>query len=123
MLVKHQTLNSADIPGDCGNFRDFTDNRLSWIPLQHGGGDGEYLTPTIGIFKNEEDHLDDVLHIMHITVGSFVVHLVGKKSAEDFDRFTQAVLDEDMGVPVHVGFIHIPADGETGINLPHWVSP
>ena len=59
---------------------------------------------------------------MHITVGSFVVHLVGKKSAEDFDRFTQTVLDEDMGVPVHVGFIHIPADGGTGIHPPTWGS-
>ncbi len=116
-------LDSVEIPGDCGNLRDFTDNRLSRIPLQHRGGDGEYSTPTIGIFKDEGDHLDDALHIMHITVGSFVVHLVGKESAEDFDRFTQAVLDEDMGVPVHVGFIHIPADGETGIYPPNWISP
>ena len=76
----------------------------------------------MGSFKYEGDHLDDALHIIHITVGSFVVHLVGKKSAEDFDRFTQAVLDEHMGVPVHVGFIHIPADGEAGIHSPYWVS-
>ncbi len=84
-------LDSVEIPGDCGNFSDFTDDRLSWIPLQRGGGDGEYSTPTIGIFKDDGDHLDDALHIMH--VGSYVVHLVGKKSAEDFDRFTQAVID------------------------------
>jgi hypothetical protein len=72
-------MDSIEIPGDCGNFSDFTDNRLSWIPLQHGGGDGEYSTPTIGIFKHEGVHLDDPLHIMHITVGSFVVHLVGRR--------------------------------------------
>ena len=113
-------LDSVEIPGDCGNFRDFTDNRLSRIPLQHGGGDGEYSTPTIGIFKHEGNHLDDALHIMHITVGSFVVHLVGKKSSDDFDRFTQTLLDEDMGVPVHVGFINIPATGENGIHPPTW---
>ena len=116
-------LDSVEIPGDCGNLSDFTDDRLSWIPLQNGGGDGNYSTPTIGIFKDDGDHLDEALHIMHITVGSFVVHLVGKKGAEDFDRCTQAVLDEDMGVPVHVGFIHIPADGETSIYPPNWESP
>ena len=116
-------MDSRDVPGDFPqSFSDFTDIRLSWIPLQHGDGDGENSTPTIGIFKHEGDHLDDALHIMHITVGSFVVHLVGKKAAEDFDHFTQAVLDEDMGVSVHVGFIHIPADGEEGIHPPYWVS-
>jgi hypothetical protein len=116
-------MDSIDVSGVFPqSFSDFTDSRLSWIPLQHGGGKGKYSTPTIGIFKYEGDHLDDALHIMHITVGSFVAHLVGKKSAEDFDRFTQAVLDEDMGVPVHVGFIHIPADGETGIHPSNWGS-
>ena len=64
-------LDSVEIPGDCGNFSDFTDDRLSWIPLQNGGGDGIYSTPTIGIFKDDGDHLYDALHIMHITVGSW----------------------------------------------------
>ena len=117
-------LDTKDVPGNFPqSFDDFVDTRLSWSPLQHGSRRGKYSSPTIGIFKHEGDHLDDALHIMYITVGSFVVHLVGKKSAEDFDRFTKTILDEDMGVPVHVGFIHIPADGETGIHPPNWVSP
>ena len=98
------------------------DNRLSWTPLQYANDEETYSVPTIGIYKDEGENFDDVLHIMHITVGSFVIHLVGKKNEEEFDKFSFAVTEMEMGVPVHVGFISIPADYETGIYPPNWVS-
>ena len=119
-------LDSMETPESCTFLSDFIDDRLSWTPLQHGNDEESYCVPTIGIYKDEGENLDYVLHIMHITVGSLVIHLVGKKDEEEFNRFSFALTKEDMGVPVHVGFIHIPADGETGIYPPlppNWTSP
>ena len=105
-------LDTKEVPGTFPQFiDDFVDTRLSWTPIQLGSGSGKYSTPTIGVYKQDGVRLDDALHIMHIMVGSFVVHLVGRRSQDDFDRLTQTLLEEDMGVPVHVGFINIPAQG------------
>ncbi len=120
MYLVH-TLDYVD-EEDCELFNDITDDRLTWIPIQYGEREDDLSVSTIGIFKDETNDLDDMLYIMHITVGSYVIHLVGKKSAGDFDRFAKTLIDE-MGVPVHVGFIHIPADGERDIYPPNWVRP
>ncbi len=41
---------------------------------------------------------DKAVHIMHITVGTSAVHLVGKKSVMEFDMFTMSLYEEDMGL-------------------------
>jgi hypothetical protein len=116
-------LDSLEPPDSDILLGDFMDNRMSWTPLQYANDEETSSVPTIGIYKDEGENCDDVLHIMHITVGSLVIHLVGKKNEEEFNQFAFALTYDDMGVPVHVGFIHIPSDGETGIHLPNWTSP
>ncbi len=70
----------------------------------------------ISIFRNEENDPDKAMHIFQITVGAFVVHLVGEKSAEDFDQLANALL------LFEAGHIHILADGEEehAIPPPYW---
>ena len=49
---------------------------------------------------------------MHITVGTSTVHLVGKKSAMEFDMFAMSLYEEDIGLLNQAGYIHILGDGE-----------
>ena len=67
---------------------------------------------------------DKAVHIMHITVGTSTVHLVGKKSAMEFDMFNMSLYEEDMGLLNQAGYIHILGDGEEvhAISPPNWES-
>ncbi len=66
----------------------------------------------IGTFRGEEEDPDKAMHIFHIiTVGAFVVHLVGEKSAEDFDLLANALMKLEWGLLFQAGYIHILADG------------
>ena len=53
---------------------------------------------------------DKAVHIMHITVGTSAVHLVGKKSVMEFNMFTMSLYEEDMGLLNQAGYIHILKD-------------
>ena len=47
---------------------------------------------------------------VHITVGTSTVHLVGKKSAMEFDMFTMSLYEDGMGPFNQAGYIHILKD-------------
>ena len=67
-------------------FDEFVDKWFTWIPMYAGDGEPDSKSPGIGILRDDENDPDKALHIFHITVGAFVVHLVGEKDAEHFDR-------------------------------------
>ncbi len=69
------------------------------------------MTPMmIGVSRDVELDPDNAVHIMHITVGTSAVHLVGKKSAMEFDMLTMSLYEEDMGLLSQAGYIHILKD-------------
>ena len=37
--------------------------------------------PKVGIFMDNQENPDETMHILHIAIGSFVIHLVGEKTA------------------------------------------
>ena len=59
-----------------------------------------------------QDDPDETMHILHISIGSFVIHLVGEKSAVEFDCFTECFRDEGQGVPIFAGHIQVQEDEE-----------
>ena len=75
-----------------------------------GAQEGEILHIMIGVSWDVELDPDKAVHIMHITVGTSTVHLVGKKSAMEFDMFTMSLYEEDMGLLNQAGYIHILKD-------------
>ena len=86
--------------------------QLTWILINAGEAQEDYMTPMIGVSWDVELDPDKAVHIMHITVGTSAVHLVGKKSVMEFDMFTMSLYEEDMGVLNQAGYIHILGDGE-----------
>ena len=64
----------------------------------------------IGVFRDDELDPDKAVHIMHITVGTSAVHIVGKESAMEFDMFAMSLYEEDMGLLNQAGYIHILKD-------------
>ena len=86
--------------------------QFTWIPNNAGEAPEDSMTPMIGVSWNVELDPDKAVHIMHITVGTSTVHLVGKKSAMEFDMFTMSLYEEDMGLLNQAGYIHILWDGE-----------
>ena len=56
------------------------------------------MTIMIGVSRDVELDPDKAVHIMHITVRTSAVRLVGKKSAMEFDMFTMSLYQEDMGL-------------------------
>ena len=86
--------------------------QFTWIPINAGEAPEDSMTPMIGVFKDVELDPDKAVHIMHITVGTSAVHLVGKKGAMEFDMFTMSLYEEDMGLLNQAGYIHILGDGE-----------
>ena len=71
--------------------------QLTWIPINAGEAPEDSMTPMIGVSRDVELDPDKSVHIMHITVGTSAVHLVGKKSVMEFDMFTMSLYEEDMG--------------------------
>jgi hypothetical protein len=113
------------IHNDCGNFKEFVDEQLTWIPINTRGVPEDSMTPMIGVFRDDKLDPDKAMHIMHITVGVFAVHLNGKKSAMmEFDNFTMSLYEEDMGLLIQAGYIHILGDGEEvhDSSPPNWES-
>ena len=82
------------------------------------------MTLMIGVSRDVKLDPDKTVHIMHITVGTSAVHLVGKKSVMEFDMFTMSLYEEDMGILNQAGYIHILGDGEEvhAISPPNWES-
>jgi hypothetical protein len=68
------------------------------------------MTPMIVVFRDEELDPEKAVHIMHTTVGIFVVHLVDKKSEMVFDIFIMSLYEEDMGLLIQAGYFHILKD-------------
>ena len=91
-------------------FDDFVDKRFTYVPLCYGDGEEDSTSPVIAIIRDDESDPDKVLHIFHIIVGAFVVHLVGKKDAEHFDRLAHELREADWGVPFKAGHIQLPKD-------------
>ncbi len=73
--------------------------QLTWIPINAGEAPEDSMTHMIGVSRDVVLDPDKTVHIMHITVGTSAVHLVGKKSAMEFDMFTMSLYEEDMGQP------------------------
>ncbi len=72
---------TAEADEYCSDFKGFVDDRFAWIPLHSGDVEKDSKSPMISTFSDEEDDPDKVMHVFHITVGAFVVHLVGENSA------------------------------------------
>ena len=68
--------------GDESTFYEFVDKRFTWFSMYAGDGEPDSKSPGIGILRDDENDPDKALHIFHIIVGAFVVHLVGQKDAE-----------------------------------------
>ena len=51
--------------------------QLTWIPINAGEAPEDSMTPMIGVSRDVELDPDKAVHIMHITVGTSAVHLVG----------------------------------------------
>ena len=98
--------------------------QLTWIPINAGEAPEDSMTLMIGVSRDVELDPDKTVHIMHITVGTSAVHLVGKKSVMEFDMFTMSLYEEDMGLLNQAGYIHILGDGEEvhSISPPNWES-
>jgi hypothetical protein len=98
------------IDNDCGNFKEFVNEQLAWIPINTGGVPKDPMTIMIGVFGDDELDPDKTVHMIHITVGAFMVHLVGKKSEMEFDIFAMSLYEEDMGLLIQAGYFHILKD-------------
>ena len=98
--------------------------QLTWIPINAGEAPEDSMTLMIGVSRDVNLDPDKTVHIMHISVGTSAVHLVGKKSAMEFDMFTMLLYEEDMGLLNQAGYIHILGDGEDvhAISPPNWES-
>ena len=95
--------------------------QLTWFPINAGEAQEDSMTPMIGVSWDVELDPDKAVHIMHITVGTSAVHLVGKKSAMEFDMFTMSLYDEDMGLLNQAGYIHILWNGEKVHSFPRQI--
>ena len=88
--------------------------QLTWIPINAGeapdSGPEDSMTLMIGVSRDVNLDPDKTVHIMHITVGTSAVHLVGKKSVMEFNMFTMSLYEEDMGLLNQAGYIHILKD-------------
>ena len=72
----------AGMDDESTRFDEFVDKRFTWFPVYHGDGEPDSKSPGIAILRDDENDPDKALHIFHIIVGAFVVHLVGQKDAE-----------------------------------------
>ena len=95
-------------------FDEFVDKRFTWISMYAGDGEPDSKSPGIGILRDDENDPDKALHILHIIVGAFVVHLVGKKDAEHFDCLAKHLMEMEWGLLFEAGHIHVPP--------PYWES-
>ena len=98
--------------------------QLTWIPINAGESLEDSMRRMIVVSMDVELDPDMAVHIVHITVGTSAVHLVGKKSVMEFDMFTMSLYEEDMGLLNQAGYIHIIRDGEEvhAISPPNWES-
>ena len=81
-----------------------------------------YLVDIACLTESQKLDPDKAVHIMRITVGTSTVHLVGKKSAMEFDMFTMSLYEEDMGLLNQAGYIHILKDKEDVQYVQNWES-
>ena len=97
--------------------------QLTWIPINAGeapdSGPEESMTLMIGVSRDVNLDPDKTVHIMHITVGTSAVHLVGKKSVMEFDM---SLYEEDMGLLNQAGYIHILKDKGDVQYVQNWES-
>ena len=100
--------------------------QLTWIPINAGeapdSGPEESMTLMIGVSRDVNLDPDKTVHIMHITVGTSAVHLVGKKSVTEFNMFTMSLYEEDMGLLNQAGYIHILKDKGDVQYVQNWES-
>ena len=80
------------------------------VPLCSGDGEEDSTSPAIAIIRDDESDPDKALHILHIIVGAFVVHLVGKKDVEHFDRLAHELMEAEWGLLFKAGHIQLLAD-------------
>ena len=106
-------------------FEEFVDKRFTYVPMYSGDGEPDSTSPAIAIIRDDESDPDKALHICHIIVGAFVVHLVGKKDAEHFNCLAKHLMEMEWGLLFEAGHIHILADGEKEHTVPppYWKSP
>ena len=72
--------------------------------------------------QENPDESHETMHILHIAIGSFVIHLVGEKSAVEFDRFTRCFCDQGQGLPIFAGHIQAQKDKDAvpATSPPEW---
>jgi hypothetical protein len=114
----------AGMGNESTRFNEFVDKQFTYFPLYNGDGEPDSKSPGIGILRDDENDPDKALHIFHITVGAFVVHLVGEKDAEHFDRLANELKEMKWGLLFEAGHIHILADleEEHTVPPPYWES-
>ena len=95
---------------DSMRFEEFVDKRFTYVPLYSGDGEPDSTSPAIAIIRDDESDPDKALHIFHIIVGAFVVHLVGKKDVQHFDRLAHELMEAEWGLLFKAGHIQLLAD-------------
>jgi hypothetical protein len=108
----------AGMGNESTRFDEFVDKRFTWFPVYNGDGEPDSKPPGIGILRDDENDPDKAMHIFHIIVGAFVVHLVGEKDAEHFDRLANELKEMKWGLLFEAGHIHILADLEEEHTVP-----
>ena len=96
----------VDHPGNKYHVHDeFVDKRFTWFPMYAGDGEPDSKSPGIGILGDDENDPDKALHVFHIIVGAFVVHHVGKKDVEHFDRLAHELMEAEWGLLFKAGHL------------------
>ena len=83
------------ILGDRERFYELMDG-YNWTLMQSAGEYDNSIITKVGVCKNYDDHSDKALQLLHISTGSFMVHLVGERSDDDFDRFAKHCYTEGL---------------------------
>ena len=91
-------------------FEDFVDKRFTHHTVAFGDGEDDSTSPKITFIMDEEEDPVKALHVCHIMVGAFVVHLVGRKDAEHFDRMAHELMEADWGTVFLAGHLELLMD-------------
>ena len=79
-------------------FEELVNKKFTYHTVYFGDGEDDSTSPKITVTTDEEEDPIKALHICHIMVGVFVVHLVARKDAEHFDRLAHELMEAEWGV-------------------------
>ena len=119
LLHLKETITDLD---NCESLHGFMEGRYGWTLIQPEGELDGVTLPKVGVFMDTQDDLDETRHILHISIGSFMIHLVEEKSVVEFDRFTECFCDEGQDLPIFAGHIQVQKNeyAEPPTSPPEW---